>query len=224
MTGVIVAVTVLVYVIEVLLPGPVQSLLGYAPITTLQPPFEPWRMLTALLVHSPIRLPGNLLGITHVLFNMYALVLVGRPLEGLLGPWRLLALYLISGLGGSVAVQYAALAGILSPDTLVIGASGAVFGLFGALLAAQRRLGGDASSILIVIGLNLVLGFVLPGVAWEAHLGGLVVGLLTGWLLIANRGPRRARRQAVGLSAIAVVLVLLAVAPYVLLNVVTVGG
>jgi membrane associated rhomboid family serine protease len=218
MTGAIVAVTVLVYVVEVLLPGPVQSLLGYAPITTLTNPFEPWRMLTALLVHSPIRLPGDLLGITHILFNMYALVLVGRPLEGLLGPWRLLALYLISGLGGSVAVQYAALVGIVSPETLVIGASGAVFGLFGALLAAQRRLGGDASSILIVIGLNLVLGFVLPGVAWEAHLGGLVVGLVTGWLLIANRGPRRARRQAVGLAVIAAALVVLAVAPYVLLN------
>jgi membrane associated rhomboid family serine protease len=177
-------------------------------------------MLTALVVHSPIRLPGNLLGITHILFNMYALVLVGRPLEGLLGPWRLLALYLISGLGGSVAVQYAALVGILDPQTLVIGASGAVFGLFGALLAAQRRLGGDASSILVVIGLNLVLGFVLPGVAWEAHLGGLAVGLVTGWLLIANRGPRRARRQAVGLAVIAAVLIVLAVVPYVLLNVV----
>jgi membrane associated rhomboid family serine protease len=219
MTGAIVAVTVLVYVVEVLLPGPVQSLLGYVPITTLQPPFEPWRMLTTLLVHSPIRLPGQLLGITHILFNMYALVLVGRSLEGLLGPWRLLALYLVSGLGGSVAVQYAALAGIISPYTVVIGASGAVFGLFGALLAAQRRLGGDSSSILVVIGINLVLGFVLPGVAWEAHLGGLVVGLVTGWLMLANRGPRRARRQAVALGAVTAVLVLLAVAPFVLLTV-----
>jgi membrane associated rhomboid family serine protease len=218
MTGAILAVTVLVYVIEVIIAGPVQSALGYAPVTTLQAPFEPWRMLTALLVHSPIRLPGNLLGITHILFNMYALVLVGRSLENLLGPWRLLALYLVSGLGGSVAVQYAALAGIMDPFTLVIGASGAVFGLFGALLVAQRRLGGDSSSILVVIGLNLVLGFVLPGVAWEAHLGGLVVGLVTGWLMLANRGPRRARRQAIALTAVSVVLVVLAVAPFVLLN------
>jgi len=220
MTDVIVAVTVLVYVIEVLLPGPVQSLLGYAPITTLTAPFEPWRMLTTLLVHSPIRLPGQLLGITHILFNMYALVLVGRPLEGLLGPWRLLALYLISGLGGSVAVQYAALVGILSPQTLVIGASGAVFGLFGAFFVAQRRLGGNVTSILVVLGINLVIGFALPGIAWEAHLGGLAVGMVTGWLLLTNRGPRRARRQAVALTGVAVVLLVLAVAPYVLLNVV----
>jgi membrane associated rhomboid family serine protease len=218
MTGAIVAVTVLVYVIEVLLPGPVQTLLGYAPITTLAAPYEPWRMLTALLVHAPIHLPDDLLGITHILFNMYALVLVGRSLEGLLGAWRLLALYLVSGLGGSVAVQYAALAGILSPYTIVIGASGAVFGLFGALLVAQRRLGGDTSSIVVVIGLNLVIGFVLPGVAWEAHLGGLVVGLGTGWLMLANRGPRRAHRQAVALAAVTAALVLLAVAPFVLLN------
>jgi len=216
MTGAIVAVTVLVYVVEVVIPGPVQTALGYAPVTTLQPPFEPWRMLTALLVHSPIRPPGDLLGITHILFNMYALVLVGRSLEGLLGSWRLLALYLISGLGGSVAVQYAAIAGIIDPFTLVIGASGAVFGLFGALLVAQRRLGGDSSSILVVIGLNLVLGFVLPGVAWEAHLGGLAVGLVTGWLMLANRGPRRARRQAVALGVVTAVLVLLAAAPFVL--------
>jgi membrane associated rhomboid family serine protease len=218
MTGTIVVVTVLVYVVEVLLPGPVQALLGYAPITTLQAPFEPWRMLTTLFVHAPIGLSAQLLGITHILFNMYALVLVGRPLEGLLGPWRLLALYLISGLGGSVAVQYAAIAGILSPYTLVIGASGAVFGLFGALLVVQRRLGGDASAILVVIGLNLVLGFVLPGVAWQAHLGGLVVGVVTGWLLVANRGPRRGRRQAVLLGLVTAVLVLLAVAPYLALS------
>jgi membrane associated rhomboid family serine protease len=174
-------------------------------------------MLTSLLVHSPIRLPGNLFGITHILFNMYALLLVGRSLEGLLGGWRLLALYLVSGLGGSVAVLYAALL-LQIPIGTVIGASGAVFGLFGALVVAQRRLGGDATNVLVVVGLNLVLGFVLPNVAWEAHIGGLIVGGITGWLMLANRGPRRARRQAIALGAVTIVLVVLAVLPALLLG------
>lgn len=216
-TGAIVAVTVLVYVIEVLAPGPVIGALAYAPQFSLPPDFQPWRMLTSLLAHAPIRLPGDLLPIMHILFNMYALLLVGRSLEGLLGGRRLLALYLVSGLGGSVAVLYAALL-LQIPIGTVIGASGAVFGLFGALVAAQRRLGGDSTSILVVIGLNLVLGFVLPSVAWQAHIGGLIVGGVTGWLMLANRGPRRARRQAIALSAVTVVLVLLAVAPAVLLG------
>ncbi|MDT7700921.1 MAG: hypothetical protein QOJ30_3246, partial [Pseudonocardiales bacterium] len=134
---------------------------------------------------------------------------------GLLGGWRLLALYLVSGLGGSVAVLYAALL-LQIQIGLVIGASGAVFGLFGALVVAQRRLGGDATNVLVVIGLNLVLGFVLPSVAWEAHIGGLIVGGVAGWLMLANRGPRRARRQAIALIGVMIVLVLLAVAPAVL--------
>ena len=223
MTGTIVALTVVVYVIEVLAPGPVIGALAYAPAYSVPPSFEPWRMLTSLLVHSPIRLPGDLLGITHILFNMYALMLVGRSLEGLLGGWRLLALYLVSGLGGSVAVLYAALL-LQIPIGTVIGASGAVFGLFGALVAAQRRLGGDATNVLVVVGLNLVLGFVLPNVAWEAHIGGLVVGAVTGWLMLANRGPRRARRQAIALIAVTAALLVLAVAPALLVGSGLLGG
>ncbi|WP_317451877.1 rhomboid family intramembrane serine protease [Microbacterium sp. NIBRBAC000506063] len=87
---------------------------------------EPWRLLTPLLVHG---------GFFHLALNMLALYVIGRSLEPMLGKWRFLALYLISGLGGSVAVA------LISPLTPVVGASGAIFGLFGALLVIGRKAG-----------------------------------------------------------------------------------
>src|SRR5690606_34343400 len=105
---------------------------------------------------------------------MYALWLFGRILEQLLGRWRFLALYLLSGLGGSVAVL------LLSPDTWVVGASGAVFGLFGAFFVIQRRLGSSSMQLIVVIGINLVIGFVIPHISWEGHVGGLIAGSLVG--------------------------------------------
>ena len=130
---------------------------------------QPYRFLTAAFLHSP----GQ---ITHILFNMIALWMVGPFLEAMLGRWRYITLYLVSAVAGQVGVLLLA-----SPDTLawysgVVGASGAVFGLFGAVLVVLRRLGRSASSFLVIIGLNLVIGFVVPGIAWQAHVGGLVVG------------------------------------------------
>lgn len=199
-TGAIVAVTVLVYVIEVALPGPVVDALAFSPENALVQAgdrFEPWRMLTTLLVHAPIRLPYDVLPITHILFNMYALYLFGRPLEDLIGRSRFLALYLLSGFGGSFAVLVAGLAGLLNGP--VIGASGAVFGILGASVVVQRRLGGDVRYLVALIAINFALGFVVGGgsIAWEAHVGGLVVGALTGWLFVQNRGPRRRDRAIV---------------------------
>lgn len=215
MTGAIVFVTVAVYVVELLAPNRVIAALGYNPgysVPSSGLPFEPWRMLTVLLVHSPASLPYNVLPLTHIGFNMYALYLFGRQLEDVVGGVRLLVLYLLAGLGGSVAVLYAALAHLLN-DPFVVGASGAVFGVFGAVFVVQRRLRVDANYLLVLIGINLVLGFVLPGVAWQAHVGGLVTGALVGWVLVANRGPRRVRRQLFGISAIAALLLGLTALP-----------
>jgi membrane associated rhomboid family serine protease len=135
---------------------------------------EPWRFLTAAFLHSP----GSLL---HILFNMYALWLVGPYLEQALGRWRFVALYLLTAVGGQVGVTLLASAdqggGWFTP---VVGASGAVFGLFGAVLVVLRRLGRDARQILVFLVLNAVIGFVVPGIAWQAHLGGLVTGLALG--------------------------------------------
>jgi membrane associated rhomboid family serine protease len=216
-TGWIIAVTVVCYVIELLAPGPVLGAFTYAPaysLPTTAAPFEPWRMLTSILLHAPITLAGGgVLAITHIGFNMYALYLFGRPLEQLIGSGRLLALYLLSGLGGSVAVLYAALAGVIGAGTGVYGASGAVFGVLGASAVIQRRLGIDVRYLYVLIVVNFALGFLLSGIAWQAHVGGLLVGALTGWVFTVTRGPRR-RGRAIGYGlAIGLALVVLAVAP-----------
>ncbi len=160
--------------------------------------FEPWRFVTAAFLHSP----GQ---VFHILFNMVALWMVGPYLESALGRARFATLYLMSALGGSVfAVLLAPVVG--GWQTAAVGASGAVFGLFGAVLVVLRRLGRDAGPIIGILVLNGVLGFVLPNIAWQAHLGGLVVGALLG---AAYAYAPRERRALVGWLAPVVVLVAL---------------
>lgn len=130
---------------------------------------EPYRFLTTAFLHST----GMIL---HIGFNMYALWIVGSVLEPALGRWRFLALYLLSALGGSVMVTWFASPNDLSWITGVVGASGAVFGLFGAFFVVLRRLGLSPGPVLAILVINGVIGFVVPGIAWEAHLGGLLVG------------------------------------------------
>ena len=209
-TGALVAVTVAVYVVEVLFPNAVIGAFAFSPgnaVVQAGDAFQPWRMLTTMLVHAPIDLPYDVLPITHILFNMYALYLFGRPLEDLIGGGRFLALYLLSGFGGSLAVVVAALAGVSIGS--VVGASGAVFGVLGASVVVQRRLGGDVRYLIVLIAINFALAFVISGIAWEAHVGGLLVGALTGWLFVHNRGPRRRTRAIVLGALLAVVLLLL---------------
>jgi membrane associated rhomboid family serine protease len=161
---------------------------------------EPWRFLTAAFLHSR----GTLL---HILFNMYALWLVGPYLEQTLGRWRFVALYVLAAIGGQVGVMLLASPFQQAWFTGVVGASGAVFGLFGAILVVLRRLGRDARQILVFLAINGVLGFVLPGIAWQAHLGGLLTGLALG---AAYAYAPRDRRDAVSVAATVGVAVLLA--------------
>jgi membrane associated rhomboid family serine protease len=169
---------------------------------------EPWRFLTAAFLHGPIY---------HILFNMYALWVVGSYLEPLLGRARYAALYLASALGGSVGFQLLA-SPSLTPGsswlTFSVGASGAVFGLFGALLVLNRHLGRSSAGIAAVIVINGVLGFVLPGIAWQAHLGGAVTGAACAAILAATSAPERRRLQLPAMAAVCVLLVGLAVAKY----------
>jgi len=158
---------------------------------------EPWRFLTAAFLHSPAML-------LHIAFNMYALWIVGQNLEPAFGRWRFLTLYLLSAVGGSVMVLLLASPYDASWVQSVVGASGAVFGLFGALLVVLRRLKRDARSIVVLLVINAVLGFVVPSIAWEAHLGGLLVGALMG--AVYAWAPRE-RRTAFGVGAAVVVAV-----------------
>jgi membrane associated rhomboid family serine protease len=161
--------------------------------------FEPWRLLTAALVHA---------GFWHVGLNMLALWMIGRSLEPLLGHGRFLVLYVLGALGGSVAVA------LLSFTTPVVGASGAIFGLFGALIVIGRHIGANIAGIAIILGVNLVIGFI-PGfnVSWQAHVGGLLVGALVGLIYARTRSVRRRLLQVWLLVALTAALLALLLVP-----------
>ncbi|PUB28812.1 membrane associated rhomboid family serine protease [Promicromonospora sp. AC04] len=133
---------------------------------------EPWRFLTASFLHSTSPL--------HILFNMYALWITGQFLEPLLGRMRFAILCLLSAVGGSVGVLLLAGDPLTSAawTTPVVGASGMVFGLFGAMLPVMRRLGRSMGQVLVLLAVNGAIGFFVPNISWQAHLGGLVTGAL----------------------------------------------
>jgi membrane associated rhomboid family serine protease len=192
----IIGLCAVIFVLQLLPNSPVtDALLYYAPYTYAQP----WRMITALFVHSPT-------SFLHILFNMYSLFVIGPILERMLGRIRFLALYLLSGLGGSVAVL------LIAPGAPVVGASGAIFGLLGAFFVIQRKLGGNTLQVLIVIGLNLVIGFIVPGVAWQAHLGGLIVGAAVALVYLRTRRADQRTLQIIWTTGIFVALVLITLA------------
>jgi membrane associated rhomboid family serine protease len=134
--------------------------------------------------------------------NMWCLLIIGRLVEPALGKWRYLALYLLSGLGGSVA--YYLLGNPLEPAA---GASGAIFGLFGAYFVLARRASANTSGIVALIGINLVFSFVIPNVAWQAHVGGLVTGLAVAGGFALGRRHRRDYRQELLVDVLTVVVV-----------------
>jgi membrane associated rhomboid family serine protease len=154
---------------------------------------EYYRLISSAFFHtSPL----------HIMFNMYALLLLGDAVERQLGRWRYVALYLGSGLAGGAASYV--WSGPFDPGS--IGASGAIFGLFGALFVIQRRMRADTSQIMVVLVLNLVIGFVVPNIDWRAHLGGLVAGaLITAGYIYIGRGAQRAPLHA---AVVAVVVAL----------------
>lgn len=147
---------------------------------------EPWRMLTYAFVHDDA-------GPTHLALNMVALWMLGRVLEPLLGWWRFLSLYLLSAVGGAVFALWTT-----HPLQPVVGASGAIYGLFAALFFLARSAGGQVRSIVVLIALNLVFSLLIPGISWQVHVGGLLTGALVGAVLTAVGGRTRGRAGVVG--------------------------
>ena len=156
---------------------------------------EVFRLLTAAFLHG---------GWLHLLVNMLALFTIGPQLEAALGRGRYLTLYLLSALGGSVAGFV-----FSPPTTYSVGASGAVFGLFGAFYLVVRRLGGDTGQIAVLLIINLVITFTIPNIDARAHLGGLATGAV---LAAAFAYAPQARRDVVAVAASLAVAVLLLVA------------
>lgn len=162
--------------------------LGFTPLYGL---IQPWRILTTAYLH---------LNLTHLAFNMISLYAVGRALEPLLGRARFFALYLISALGGSIGVLGWALIDTSTVNTVTVGASGAIFGLFGAVFVLQRAAGIDARAIAGLLAVNLLYGFIVSGISWQAHIGGLIAGMLCAWVLLLLGRPRAgmtAKKQGV---------------------------
>ncbi len=161
-----------------------------------------WRMFTSMFIHA---------GIFHILLNMWALWLVGGFLESAVGRGKFLTLYLLAGFAGSVLV-------VLVPSAPVVGASGAIFGLFGALAVhAFLNRGRDFQSsaflrqILFIIVINLVFTFVWGGISWQAHIGGLIGGAATmfAMMLGGRKDPRRPFELPDGLAVAGIAFVLL---------------
>jgi membrane associated rhomboid family serine protease len=131
---------------------------------------EVWRLFTVALVHG---------GLTHLFFNMFSLLVLGNPVEATLGKARFLIIFFVSLLTGSLSSVY-----LSSYPYISVGASGAVFGLFGAFIAMRKMIREGVRDIYLIIGLNFIFGFILGGVDWRAHLGGLVGGYLTTTVLL----------------------------------------
>jgi len=153
----------------------------------------PWQLLTSMFTHVQL---------WHIGFNMLALWALGPQLELALGRVRFLALYLLSGLAGSATVYCLA-----SPASETLGASGALFGLMGALAVVAFKVGGNVQSILSWIGANLVITLLIPNVSWQGHLGGLVGGAVLGAVLVYAPKTRRTQLQALGFLVVAALVI-----------------
>lgn len=178
----LIALNLLMYVVTVVQAGSItdnqlsglfQDLAMWGPLVENG---EVWRLGSSTFLHY---------GLTHVAVNMLSLYLIGRDIEQVLGRWRYLAVYLLAGIGGSLAVL------LFTPNAIVAGASGSVFGLLGAAGVIMLRNKQNLQPLIGILLLNVFISF-LPGISLAAHAGGLIVGALVTYLLqrLAPSRPR----------------------------------
>jgi rhomboid protease GluP len=187
-TYTIIAINVIVYIFSAFFSKDIvdmdmQTLVNmgalYGPLTVLKG--EWWRLFTAMFLHG---------GMTHILMNMFSLYLIGRSVEIYFDTKSYLTIYLFSGLLGGLASLY------MHPNSVGIGASGAIFGVFGALagffLAHRDKIAAHSKAFMkdfaVVLGINLVLGLSIPSIDVSAHIGGLIIGLIGGYVI--SKSPK----------------------------------
>jgi membrane associated rhomboid family serine protease len=210
-TWTLVGINVVLFLVELAVPSLQNSwgLLGYASLDGTLPlqgiaAGQWYRLLTSAFLPPATGLGG--LGFMDILFNMWALIVVGPALEQLLGRTRFLAVYLLSAIGGGVAYY------LLAPsNALALGASGAVFGLFGAWFVVSRKLHLDVRGIVTIIAINLALSFVYRStIAWQDHVGGLITGaLVTAAFAYAPRKNRLAVQIIAAVAVLAILIVII---------------
>ncbi len=209
-TWTLLGINVALFLVAWVRPGIIYHLvmLGYAPYTDSGPMHgvaagEWYRLITSAFIVPGAGLNG--LGFADIFLNMWVLIMVGPALEGLLGRVRFLAVYLVSALGGAVMYYY-----LVPPYSTAAGASGAIFGLFGAWFVVSRRLRLDSRGIVVLIAINLALGFFFHSfIAWQDHIGGLLTGVL---LTAAYAYAPRKNRTVIQVAATVAVVALIAVA------------
>lgn len=188
LTYLLMAVNVVVFGLQAVVPGLQAKMALWPPAVAGG---EMYRLVTSAFIHY---------GLLHLLFNMGALYVVGPPLERHLGRLRFAAIYALSALGGSVVVY------LFSPlSSATGGASGAVFGLFGATFVLAKRLQLDVRGVVTLIAINLAITFTIPGISWQGHIGGLVTGgLIAAAYMYAPRAQRNLVQVAATVSVLAV--------------------
>ncbi len=201
-TSVLIGINVVMFVLQQIFHQ-VTDWLAFNPILAYS---QPWRLLTSAFLHADF---------WHILFNMLMLYMIGSSIERAIGKWRYLTVYLLSALGGSMAIIAWVLVQPQSAMSWTIGASGAVYGLLGSVLVLQKRAGMSTTSILVLLGVNLFYSFMNPGVSWQGHIGGFLVGLITTAIFVWSADRSRSKGQKAMdtysiLSAVILTLVLLA--------------
>lgn len=203
------AVCIVVWIVEAVLnlvwQGGLNAMLNAGMLMPATAVHKPWTFITSMFLHQPNSL-------WHILFNMLTLWCVGPVLERMMRHWSFLALYAVSGLaGGTGMMLWAVLSGASGWITPVYGASGALFGLFAAILVVYRRIGLDIRSMMIWMLINFLMPVIMPNIAWQAHLGGFLFGGMFTWLLVSGlrilRGKSLPRRTLIYGTVMGIVII-----------------
>jgi membrane associated rhomboid family serine protease len=145
-----------------------------------------WRLVTTMFLHASV---------LHIAFNMFALWVIGRPVEQYLGPLRYAGLYFVSGLAGSAGA-------LLQTPGVTVGASGAIFGILGAMIILEWQVTGRlAGNAMGLAAINLLISIAIPGISWGGHVGGLIGGILV-MLAYAHWRGGRAQYGQIGIPGL----------------------